>query len=285
MNYDFPNKRQWRRTLYSYVDQFSQKQRAERRLLYLESSQALETIFLVKQKGYKPGQLYPVCDSPAVQAWITTNAERAGIRGLNVKNGLVEDVIRGYAEQGIFFDSINLDFTGPLSRAMFLCLAKIGVCLRFRTIVSVTILRGRESNKFTEGVLIEDKETILGEMASLQAEFQSRGIPLGQTPMDAARLELLKFSFATFVQDRITGGWLLGKPKFGFYLSESGQTMLYYRGIALRVQNVEFIKDYIKRSEEERLQLLDMIPRTEWQTILDYGKLMDFRPADYGMLH
>ena len=139
MNYDFPNKRQWRRTLYSYVDQWSAKQRAQRRLLYLESSQALETVFLVKQKGYKPTQLYPVCDSPAVQAWITTNVERAGIRGLNVRNGSVEDVIRDYAREGIFFDSINLDFTGPLSPSMFLCLAKIGVCLRFRTIVSVPL--------------------------------------------------------------------------------------------------------------------------------------------------
>jgi hypothetical protein len=94
MNYNFPNKRQWRRALYRYVDNHCPKQRHERRLLYLESAQARESIFLVQQKGYKPEQLFPVCDSPATQAWITMNAEKAGIRGLNASNGVEAGICR-----------------------------------------------------------------------------------------------------------------------------------------------------------------------------------------------
>jgi hypothetical protein len=287
VNYDFPNKRQWRRTAYSYVDTHCPKQRANRRLLYLESAQAQETIFLVKQKGYKPEQLYPVCDSPAVQAWITSNCERAGIRGLNARNGPVEDVMLKFAREDIFFDSINLDFTGPVSKPLLISLAKIGLVLRFQTIVSITVLRGRESDAFfrEDNVFVEGKDQVLKGLADEQAWRQHRGIPAGMTPVDFMRLTLLEQCFYRWEGDRVVGGWCLGMPKFGFYKSTSGQMMLHYRGIALRQENVRFLMDYAKRAESERLEILKSIPETERENVFAYARLMNFRPADYGMLH
>lgn len=288
MNYNFPNKRHWRRTLYAYVDRWCKKQKGQRRILYLESSQALETIFLVKQKGYKPAQLYPVCDSPAVQAWITTNAERVGIRGLNVRNGPVENIVRECAREEIYFDSFNLDFTGPISQSLLTALLRISTCLKPFSVVSLTILRGRESEKLPEQICLEGKEKWLEEAAKLQADCRSAGVPWGETLMDSARLMILQQSLLNWeagTNGNPNGGWSFGKPNYGFYMSDSGQTMLYYRGVALRYQNVQLLKQYAKQSEEERRQLLDRIPRDEWPTILNYAKLMDFRPAFYGMLN
>jgi hypothetical protein len=243
--------------------------------------------FLVKHKGYKPEQLSPVCDSPAVQAWITSNAERAGIRGLNTRNGPVEDVMLGFAREGIFFDSINLDFTSPISKPLLISLAKIGQLLRFQTIVSITILRGRESESFfsERNVFVEAKDQVLEGMADEQAWRQEHGIPAGMTLMDQMRLILLQQCFYRWDGDRVVGGWCLGMPKFGFYKSASGQTMLHYRGIALHNQNVRFLLDYARRPEWERLEILKSIPETERENVLAYSKLMNFKPADYGMLH
>ena len=256
--------------------------------MYLESSQALETIFLVKQKGYKPAQLYPVCDSPAVQAWITTNAERAGIRGLNVRNGPVENIVRECAREEIYFDSLNLDFTGPLSKSLMTCLRRISLYVKAFSVVSITVLRGRESEKLSDQICVEGKETWLEEAAKLQADCRSAGVPWGETCMDSARLMMLQQSLLSWeagTNGKPNGGWSFGKPKYGFYKSDSGQSMLYYRGVTLDYQNVQLLTQYAKQSEEERQQLLNRIPRAEWPNVLNYAKLMDFRPVFYGILN
>lgn len=288
MNYDFPNKRQYRRTIYRYVDDHCPypecpnllpttrkvpiKPPSERRLLYLESSQCEETKFLVRQRGYHPSQLYPVCDSPAVQAWIVMNAARDGISGLNVANGKVEDLILEYAKKGIFFDSINLDFTGCLSIPICTALAKIGRIIKPYTIVSITILRGREEAGFWDKMFSQGKNACVAVGGDQKRFMESRGCLYGLSDIDPIRIDTLRHSMLEVKEDQIIGGYSFGQPRFGIYKSESGQSMLFLQGVILRHQNVEFIYKHFRKSEAERIMALRSIPIDEHKHIRLYAR-------------
>lgn len=216
MNYDFGNKRQYRRTLWNYVDKHSETRKCDRKLLYLESPQAEETEFLVRQKGYRPHQLFPVSKSPAECAWITRNSKGRGITGFNLQSGPVETVLADHARSGIFFDAINLDFTSCLSESLFQSLQKVASYLRIDSIVAITILRGREH--WNDFVAIGDRDGLDG---------------------DDLRVRLLHCCFCN-PNSRLTLAW----PKVGQYRSTAGnQTMLFRVGVVVSLPELHLQLD------------------------------------------
>lgn len=287
MKYNSPNKRQYRRTIHRYEDDncvYSScpnfdlmskslpiKPPSERLIAYLESARCEETKFLVKSKGYHPTQLYPICDSPAVQAWIVMNAQRAGIYGLNVANGPVENVLLEYAKKGIFFDCLNLDFTGCLSSPMLGCLRKIAAVLKTYSVVSITVLRGREEQSFWKREFGENREALSAVAHDQKRWMRDHGVEYGLTDLDAVRLDSLLCAFLEIRDGRASGGWIFGSPRYGIYGSESGQSMLFLQGVLLHHQNASFICDYAKRHPADRIKILEEIPENEHRHLKIYA--------------
>src|SRR5690349_9377660 len=239
MDYDFGNKRQYRRTLWNYVDKHSEVRKADRRVLYLESPQAEETEFLVRQKGYRPHQLFPVSKSAAECAWIVRKCKERGIHGITAKSGDVNAVVEKYFSEGISFDAVNLDFTGCLSVTLWNALTDIGAFLRPGTIASITILRGREK--------------LLDRVAG----------PCGGA--EEARRSALHACF------HVKGGLVFAWPRFGQYRSTAGnQTMLFRIGVLVNLKNVRITPT---SSPKEIKFAEDLLRFSEWKDDVEFWDL------------
>lgn len=205
-----------------------------------------------------------------------------GIKGLNVAHGPVEEVLAEYFDAGIYFDSINLDFTGNVSKQTLRPLWDISKRLRQFTILSVTILRGRETPKMWKELFPDSvRSEIAGTAIDQRAFYLSQGIEL-ETDVDALRMDAIRTSLLHWRDGKVVDGWLLGRPRYGIYNSSSGQSMLFFHGVALRYPNVQFMCDYAKRDELGRGTVLDGVSKEEWKNLRIYARYLNFVPQFIG---
>lgn len=138
MRYDFEVKREYREKVWRFFNQaLALVPRKKRRVLILDTSEALEVSFLINS-GYSSENITVVNKSKAHLAWLS---RRIAPRKVNTVAGDIFDVLRGEKN----FHAINLDLTCPLSRSLLGRLEKLR--LNRGTAMSVTILRGREADK------------------------------------------------------------------------------------------------------------------------------------------
>lgn len=143
--YDFGNKRQYRRTVYAFVDRcLGHRPVRERRVLLMEDVEALEVKFLL-QHGYRPDNLVAVNVNAAVLATVTRHLDAAWLPRIRTMTGDVFDVAQRCRRAGETFDVLHLDFTGPFTETMRDRLEDFrNEIVRNDSIVIVNMLRGRE---------------------------------------------------------------------------------------------------------------------------------------------
>lgn len=145
MDYDFGNKRHYRRNVYSFVNSYCKKSIKDRKIFCIDTKEGLEVRFLLDH-GYRPENIYVSNSNPAEVAWLTRNLKN----DLNIKVNTY-GVEAGYAaslihNNGISIDVWNLDLMCTLSsNRLHYDLMFVGEHLVTQEhIVCVNILRGRE---------------------------------------------------------------------------------------------------------------------------------------------
>lgn len=161
MNYDFSKKRQYRREIQAFAErELTDIPRSKRRVAYLDTGQALETDFWVRA-GYRPGNLHAINFNPAECAHITRKTLARGYRVNTYGRDAAVAIGIVLAEGGV--DVVNLDFCGPLSKERLNDLSIISDLLivnQDRGVISVTLLRGRESESDIREFLRLDDELL-----------------------------------------------------------------------------------------------------------------------------
>lgn len=139
--YDFDAKRIYREQLWKFFDAaLVFVPRRKRRVLILDTSEALETQFLIS-KGYEPSNITVINKSAAHLAWLSRRIAPHRV------NTVATDVF-DFLEQHYDFHAVNLDLTCPLSGSLIVKIK--GLKLRPNTALSVSILRGRETDSTTK---------------------------------------------------------------------------------------------------------------------------------------
>lgn len=139
INYDNPIKRTYRTRREGAISQFCTIPIKLRRVAYLDTGSALDTIFRLEQ-GYSPCNLYPVNKNPAEVAHLTMKLRKQGLpdvntRGVSIGSGFDRGVIP--TVDVIDFDGMYV--VGHEMTATLQSLVKSGA-----RVLAVTLLGGRE---------------------------------------------------------------------------------------------------------------------------------------------
>jgi len=241
MNYNFKNKEEYRKHLYD----FAEKHVGKAPVLYLESSQALETLYLLK-RGWNPKNLFPCNLSPAVAAHITRKVEKVTGERIKSLGKPVTDAVQIVSclieymegkEPGVVpIDMlipkiVNLDFTGCLGEPVNLAILSVMKHMREKDILSITVLRGREPSTIRKSFELTVKDKVY--MQALTQIFEPfsfshrtndsyvRSIGLSNYDLNRLGLILSLMSDATNVD-------AFSPRTYGVYKSSAGsQTMLF----------------------------------------------------------
>jgi hypothetical protein len=149
MDYDFGNKRHYRRNIYAFVDRHCDKTVKERKVLYIDTKEGGETLFLLN-KGYRPENLYVANTNPGEVAQLTKNLKKDfGVR-VNTFGIEMGDALARLGDKGVYIDVYNFDYTCNVSsptveQDLYILAAHV---LIDKHIVCVNVLRGREKNFF-----------------------------------------------------------------------------------------------------------------------------------------
>lgn len=226
--YDFGNKRQYRRTLWNFIDQCLKSiPIKERSALILDTSDAEETFFLIA-RGYLARNITVVNTDRTQLAWINNRVGKSGNGRVNTRTG---DVFSVMCCGDTNYDAINLDLMGPVCDGLMQGLSNLPV--KAGGVVSVSVLRGRERG---------DYAAIMNRMAVVRREIRSTKEdipnsifgPLAKQAVDRSRLpdygRLFAIAAATARAALASRPPLLQvKGRWGQYRSTAGsQTMLWY---------------------------------------------------------
>lgn len=146
--YDFEAKRKYRFKLWAEVDKRIAKPRAMRRVVYLDTSEALETMHLLKL-GYSADNMLAVNRNPAHVAAITHRLKREGLPRIHTSG---RDWLAAIGRFG-GLDVANFDGMGCLSYG--LCqLVRETVSIARPRVLAVNMLAGREDVEFSNWISI-----------------------------------------------------------------------------------------------------------------------------------
>jgi hypothetical protein len=153
MNYDFGNKRQYRRDVWAFVDRNCNKPIKERKVMYIDTKEGGETLFLLN-KGYRPENLFVANNNPAQVAQLTKNLKRDCKVEVNTYGIDVGMAMCKVSDEGHYIDAYNLDYMCTVSNSeLYDDLYMLGnYILKDKHIVIVNTLRGRERKGFFEGL-------------------------------------------------------------------------------------------------------------------------------------
>lgn len=161
-NYRSGRKNQYRREVWNALESTAHLRRIpkyQRRVLILDEWMAHESQFLVR-RGYNPKHITAVNFSTATAARITMSLRGLGIDGVTAKGGDVSEVWERYADKGIRFDAIHLDFCGNVERKVIECLEGFNGCAALGPVaVAVNLLRGREHSPRWRGAVSSIQRT------------------------------------------------------------------------------------------------------------------------------
>jgi hypothetical protein len=138
--YSFGNKKQYRRTIWRGIDDAIKRfvPLKSRRVLYLESSEGLETEFLL-ERGYNSENLFPCNKSAAQVAWATRRFKNVHGFGCDILVAL-ERLNKTDRAPHI----IDLDFCGCISNPIVESLTRLSQMLERPCYLNFTVLKGRE---------------------------------------------------------------------------------------------------------------------------------------------
>jgi hypothetical protein len=143
--YDFESKHLYRQRRESAIDRLAPGNPFTRKVAYLDTSEALDTIAYLK-RGYQPQNLWAINDVPAEVAHITMKLARLGLPRVNVVG---VDFEKALMQRVPKVDVVNFDGTKPLSQEMADSLFRMAK-LRPTAVWAVTFLAARESRgRFT----------------------------------------------------------------------------------------------------------------------------------------
>src|SRR5215831_498371 len=144
IDYDYGQKRNYRRKSIGWAirmaKQFWHLHPKELRIIYLESSQGLETEFLLR-KGFSPKNLIPVNINPAIVAVINRKFPKVHGAGVDLARSITERLERG--ERIHIYD---LDFCSCIGQNVKRALNSI---TSPEAIILFNLLKGRERTKQT----------------------------------------------------------------------------------------------------------------------------------------
>lgn len=254
--YSFGNKKQYRRTLWHFVDDCLDRPARHRVAVYLDTSEGLETRFLLS-RGYSPENLHAVNWNPAEVAVLTKNLARDGVR---IKTHGVEAfrAIRDAAKVAPI-DVINLDLCGPVSVSLMENLSALRDSLH-ETMVAVTVLRGREQGEVRDAITQANERQSRGDVddeVGLRMAAASAAGHASET--DVVRVRAILYSIIGDWNDA-TGpedlAWM-ESWRWGKYRSSAGsQTMLWVVGHFRTARRLREIAD---ADRSRRITAIDRI--------------------------
>lgn len=199
--YDYPAKNRYRRQVWDFADQaLADVPVSERRVAYLDSGQALETLFLLRG-GYRASNIRCVNTSPAVQAHITMK-----LKGIREAQGLVRstanifDDVRNTSGTGQSVNVLHADLCQQITPSLLTTLATVASSPAKPDVVIVNTFCHREqwsalpplsadllnwAGRFEDGRPVEERNdrirvsTLLGALAAKGRHTVSR-IRLGR---------------------------------------------------------------------------------------------------------
>lgn len=234
--YDFEAKRRYRKKLWCWIDdQLAHKvPKSKRNVLYLDTSEALETQFLL-QRGYNPERLHPVNMNPAQVACLTMRLDKLGLPRVQTHGC---EWTRVLSEQKECWHVMSFDGCGPVSSRN--TMGGLRACMEYaasQTIVSATLLKGREtgyaSRAMRFGVGIQDGD---GDAGASTDQRRRRALG-GLDSTEGFRFKILEWLLTTryvVETDRYEAAWAASTKLRGSYMSTSGQKMLW---CAIRLGN------------------------------------------------
>lgn len=247
MDYDFGNKRQYRRNIYAFANRYCDKPIKERKVFYIDTKEGEETYFLLA-RGYRPENLYVANNNPAEVAQLTKNLKKDfGIRvnTYGIEAGMAFCKV---SDQKVYIDIYNLDYTCTITnRELEDDLYMLGAhILSGKHIVCVNSLRGREGK--LEGRKFSEHSNGDREKADdLRAILVKKYLTFHAGVLD---------DFVNTVID-ISGNIVIGRcashilaQRTGVYRSTAGsQTMMWYAFFVEAHENVIDETEYYIKSE------------------------------------
>ena len=159
MDYDFGNKRQYRRDVWAFVDRHCRKRIKDRKVMYMDTKEGGETLFLLN-KGYRPKNLFVANNNPAQVAQLTKNLKRDCSVAVNTYGIDVGMAMCKVSDQGHYIDAYNLDYMCTVTNSvLYDDLYMLGnYLLKENHIIAINVLRGRERKGFFTDYEVGSKE-------------------------------------------------------------------------------------------------------------------------------
>ncbi len=240
--YDFGNKRQYRRTVWSQFRKFCGGQVAEKHALLMPSSEGDE-IEVALANGFRQEHLHIVDENPAIVATLKrTRFSRIHTYGVTTARAI--DRIR---KEGIALTCANFDFTGPIltgAQERVIHASTLPEAFAPRNVLAITCLRGRDDPTMLGMAQAMYRESLRGVRRMCDAHPGMLQMRPYQMLDDTDETRLLymtswsgRFSVSAEDLEEFVPGWTIGTGKqhslcfpFGIrasmYRSSNGQTML-----------------------------------------------------------
>ncbi len=141
-SYDFKEKQGYRSRVWLEIEKRISKPRALRKVVYLDTREALETVFLL-DRGYRPGNLIAINREPVEVALLTQRLDKLGYPRITTA-GAEWDRVLSERLAGQRIDILNFDGMGNLSLTL-INLLRESLHHVSPTVLAVNMLAGREA--------------------------------------------------------------------------------------------------------------------------------------------
>lgn len=210
IEYDSDVKDSYRRQVWNAIEKnWANPSRGDRRVLILDTRDALETLFLIK-RGYRPENIHVINREAVEVALLTRKLESLGFRRVNTYGVAFSDAVPRLKKCNL--DAVNLDFCANASDHLLDWLCDARVIVRDNTVVALNMLAGREADPW-------------------KATYESmlrRGVP-EESAGTFARLRLALATLSGAIGDEVASCVLhFSNLVYRKYVSTSGQPMLWF---------------------------------------------------------
>lgn len=141
--YDFESKHLYRARRELAIDQMSAKTKYLRRVAYLDTGEALDTISYLK-RGYQAENLWAINNNPAEVASLTRKLKTLGFPAVHTVG---VDFVDALEKRVPDVDVIDFDGMSNLNKKTVELLSKVILSRNANEVIGITILSGRESLK------------------------------------------------------------------------------------------------------------------------------------------
>lgn len=218
MKYDFDEKQSgYRIPVWNAVDAMLEKPKALRRVAYLDTADALDTVELLR-RGYSSENLVAINRSPAQVAALTMRLARIGLPRVHTRGADFADYVANCGRQ---FDVLSFDGCGNvIGRSLRQFFTGLGAAIAESRprVVTLTLLGGRESPEITRA--LRESTALFGSIrtSSGAADQQHH---LARLRWVICLLQGFKY------EERLVCATHVVDFRWGTYMSASGQPMVW----------------------------------------------------------